>query len=237
MSKFKRLAAVLLSAVMLVCALSVTAGAASIESTAKSISSGKTYSAQLFSSQDNADFKIEAKKDGFLKLNLTVKLSTFNVIVLDENGNEVKVAETKISSGYNNIYYDTKYYWNDNVEKFVGIITYKITKGTYYIRLNHPTYDNGYDIKGNGKLSLTATFPSGSSAKLTGIIVPMKVYGTLQLSAAASASTSETVKWSSSNTSVATVSSTGKVTAKKKGTATITAKLGDSSASIVIKVT
>ena len=34
------------------------------------------------------------------------------------------------------------------------------------------------------------------------------------------------VKWSSSNKSVATVSSTGKVTAKKKGTATITAKMG-----------
>lgn len=37
----------------------------------------------------------------------------------------------------------------------------------------------------------------------------------------------EDVTWSSSNTSVATVSSTGVVTAKAKGTATITAKVGD----------
>ena len=37
----------------------------------------------------------------------------------------------------------------------------------------------------------------------------------------------EDVTWSSSNTSVATVSSTGVVTAKAKGTATVTAKVGD----------
>lgn len=38
--------------------------------------------------------------------------------------------------------------------------------------------------------------------------------------------TKKAVKWKSSKTSVATVSSKGKVTAKKKGTATITAKVG-----------
>ena len=39
--------------------------------------------------------------------------------------------------------------------------------------------------------------------------------------------TKKKAKWSSSNKSVATVSSTGRVTAKKKGTATITAKVGN----------
>lgn len=41
--------------------------------------------------------------------------------------------------------------------------------------------------------------------------------------------TDKTVTWSSSNTSVATVSSTGKVTAKAKGSATITCKANDGS--------
>lgn len=41
--------------------------------------------------------------------------------------------------------------------------------------------------------------------------------------------TSKTVKWSTSKTSVATVSSSGKVTAVAKGTATITAKVGSKS--------
>ena len=39
--------------------------------------------------------------------------------------------------------------------------------------------------------------------------------------------TNKTVKWSSSNKSIATVSSKGKVTAKKKGNCTITAKVGN----------
>ena len=39
--------------------------------------------------------------------------------------------------------------------------------------------------------------------------------------------TKKKVKWSSSKKSVATVSSKGKITAKKKGTATITAKVGN----------
>lgn len=56
---------------------------------------------------------------------------------------------------------------------------------------------------------------------------------------ATTAPTSVTVKWKSSNTSVATVSSSGKVTAKKAGTATITASFsyGDITYSKTCKVT
>ena len=48
--------------------------------------------------------------------------------------------------------------------------------------------------------------------------------------------TKKKVKWSSSNKSVATVSSKGKVTAKKNGTATITAKVGNKKLTSKIKV-
>ena len=49
--------------------------------------------------------------------------------------------------------------------------------------------------------------------------------------------TDKTVTWSSSNTAVATVSNAGKVTAVKKGTATITAKAGDKTATCAVTVT
>ena len=48
--------------------------------------------------------------------------------------------------------------------------------------------------------------------------------------------TKKKVKWSSSNKSVATVSLKGKVTAKKNGTATITAKVGNKKLTSKIKV-
>ena len=58
---------------------------------------------------------------------------------------------------------------------------------------------------------------------------------TLKLKATVTGSSSK-VKWSSSNTKVAKVSSSGKVTAKKAGTATITAKVGKVTAKCKITV-
>ena len=61
---------------------------------------------------------------------------------------------------------------------------------------------------------------------------------TFQLSASVSPdnATDKTVAWSSSNTAIATVSNNGLVTAVKEGTATITAKAGDKTATCTVTV-
>lgn len=68
-----------------------------------------------------------------------------------------------------------------------------------------------------------------SSIKLSKSSASVKVGDTLSLTASASPSnaTNKTIKWSSSNTSVAAVDKNGKVTAKAEGKATITALAAD----------
>ena len=71
------------------------------------------------------------------------------------------------------------------------------------------------------KTSLSLT--EGDSATLTATVKPDNA-------------TNKTVTWSSSNTAVATVDANGKVTAVKEGSATITAKAGDKSATCTVTV-
>ncbi|MBR4096036.1 MAG: Ig-like domain-containing protein [Oscillospiraceae bacterium] len=92
----------------------------------------------------------------------------------------------------------------------------------------------------DSKTSITFTYPqdkseSSDSAKITSFTATLKKGSTLQLGTILSGE--GTVKWSTSKKSVATVTSKGKITAKAKGTAVITAKTGDSSMKITIKVT
>lgn len=68
----------------------------------------------------------------------------------------------------------------------------------------------------------TTTIITGNSETLTATVTP--------------ADSTDTVEWSSDTTSVATVDSTGKVTAVAPGTATITAKAGSKTATCVVTV-
>ena len=234
MTKFKKLTAILLSAVMLVCCFAVQTGAESIEDTAKAITSGKTYAAKLPKCYDTADYKITLSKSGELKLQVITYMNCLHVSLYDTNGNRIKASSHKADTGstyqelFDNI---VDCNWNATVEKFSGTITYTLKKGTYYIRLL------SYSLKGTEKVSMKATYPSSetdSSSKISCITIPMKVGGTMQLSTDAG---STGITWSSSKSSVAAVSSAGKVTAKKAGTTVITAKSGSSTAKIQIKVT
>ncbi len=91
---------------------------------------------------------------------------------------------------------------------------------------------NGYEA--TGKLDTPVT---GVSLNKTG--VTLKVNGTYQPNATISPSNTiySTLNWKSSNTKVATVSATGKITAKTRGLATITVTTVNGSKTATIKVT
>ncbi|MDE6708961.1 MAG: Ig-like domain-containing protein [Oscillospiraceae bacterium] len=96
---------------------------------------------------------------------------------------------------------------------------------------------------GNGKATLTATYPSkdsteeisGSSGKISYLTLEMEVGDTIRLGTVTEPEDAD-VKWSSSKSSIATVSASGKVTAKKEGSTIVTAKCGSSVKNIKIIV-
>ncbi len=237
MKKITKILSVLMAAVMALTALNITVFADSIEDTAKSIKSGTEYSAKLYNDGDYADYKIVVSKAGDLKINLSAQYYDGFIYVYDSNGNKIEASEFTEKSGDISTYWgrdELLFTWNETIEKFSGIFTYGVKKGTYYIRITRDT------TTGSGKLNFTATFPSSSSsktAKISYLSIEIPKGTTMQLGAVLSAKSDTKVTWSSSKSSVVSVNSKGKITAKKKGTAVITAKLGSSKMKIKIKVT
>ncbi len=107
-----------------------------------------------------------------------------------------------------------------------GTNTYKVTglkKGTSYKFKVRPytKEEDGTVIWGSYSSVYSVKTTNGYSVELSGSSATMYVGKTKQLKATTNPA-GKSVTWKSSNKSVATVSSTGKVTAKKAGTATIT---------------
>lgn len=242
MKVFKKIAAILSAAVIAVTAaasMAVTVGADSIANTATAITSGKAVSTILPSYGDTADYKITVKSAGTLKLSIESQMKRTFVEVYDSNGNTLStIANTTASGSCDNIgnsYH--RMYWNSTIEKYKGTVSYSVKAGTYYIRFER--YADG----GNGKLTFTATYPSGTSSSGSSSTSTAKVYYIVlylekgdRLSLGATITKGAKVTWKSSNTSVASVSSSGKLTAKGKGSAIITAKCGSSSKNIKVIV-
>lgn len=235
----RKIAAVVATAAIAVSAMVVTtatAGAESIYDTATSISSGKAVSTTLYSSGDCVDYKVKVTEKGLLSLNVSAEMGWLNIFVYDSNGNKVELANKDVSSGNcsgYDMYKGNGAYcsWNSTVEKFKGTINYQVSKGDFYIRFERDSY------KGNGKLSFTATYPTNATkAKISYLTLELTKGSSIKLGAVVTP-TGSAVTWKSSKSSVATVSSTGKVTAKAKGSTIISAKSGTSTQKIKIIVT
>ncbi len=239
--KFKKFLAVLLSAAMTAAMLLLPAGAESIADTAKSRKSGDAFSIKL-NTTDYHDYKIKLTKSGNLKISLTAAVERTRINVFDSDGNKVLPTSSKCEDTTGNSYKDTynkNVYctWNEAMEKYKGTIVYELEKGTYYVRIWRQEY---YTYSGTGKTTVKFTFPgetaekSDGGAEVTALQLTLEEDDDIRLTAVLSGEGE--VSWSSSDKSVATVSSTGKIKAVDVGTAVITAKCGDSSQKIQIKV-
>lgn len=122
--------------------------------------------------------------------------------------------------------------WNSTIEKYKGTVSYSVKSGTYYIRFKR----NCSFRDGNGKLTFTATYPTGSSSKAKINYITLNLSKGDSLSLGADMTGSGTVTWKSSNSSAVSVTSSGRVTAKGYGSAIITAKVGKTTKKIKIVV-
>lgn len=240
MKVFKRLAAVISAVVIAVSAtasMAVTAGADSIADTAKAISSGKSVTTYLLETSDISDYSISVKDTGVLKLSIESHIKEVNVAVYNSDGDQIKPTLHEAASGWSEWnFMGTQGEWNETIEKFKGSMSYSVKKGTYYIRLsNYSSWAyNAYNQK--GKVTFTATYPSTTSkAKFNYLTLNLSRGYAILLGADTTGSAE--VTWKSSKPSVATVSSTGKVTAKSTGTTIISAKCGKTTKKIKIIVT
>ena len=175
---------------------------------------------------DERVYRFNVAKSGTMKISLAADNDILATLYRDSDDNDVEISNMNVISGSD--------YKNNDTYASIGYkttaeLSYKVTKGTYYLRL----FKNQ---RSTGTLSMTATYPEGSSndSKISCLSLNLKKGGTLQLGAVMSVDGN--VTWTSSKTSVATVFSTGKVTAKGTGTAVITAKSGKNSVKIQIRV-
>ena len=235
MKIFRKIAAVLSAAVIAVSAcasMAVTAGADSIADTAKAISSGKSVSTILPARYGTADYKVTVSGSGTLKFSIESQMKELYMYVYDSDGNKISTIANTDTSGYSADIGVKSHYmvWNNTVEKYKGTVSYSVKSGTYYIRFNRTS------SSGNGKLTFTATYPTGSSSKAKINYITLNLSKGDSLSLGADMTGSGTVTWKSSNSSAVSVTSSGRVTAKGYGSAIITAKVGKTTKKIKIVV-
>lgn len=253
MKTLKRFFAVVITAALLISTQAIAVSAASIADRAKSGASGKKYSYTFEDGEDALVYKLVLSKKGNIEIDFNYQLSTGVIQLFDAGGNSIKPDSVDMSSGKSGHWSDTYSYddngkkvytgyattftWNEGFEKSAGKLTFQSkAKGTYYARISYQ-----YGFKGKGKASWTFTYPSAKktedsgSGKISNFTVRLDAGDSIKLGVDVSPADAD-VAWSSSKSSVASVSASGKITAKKVGTAIITAKCGSSSIKIKVIV-
>ena len=152
--------------------------------------------------------------------------------------NSVKISWGKVNGAEKyRVYYKSRKGWTRMVDTTsTSYIDKDVSSGktyTYTVRCINSSanrFTSGYDSKG-----VTVTTSVKPSVKLDKTNLTLTKGKTYMLKTTVTG-TNKAVTWSSSNSSVASVDKNGKVTAKAKGTATITAKVDGVSASCKVTV-
>lgn len=252
MKKITRILTMLIAAVTAVSMLAVGVSAKELtmelydekvtvdSSDIKTIKSKTKYTGDTSKSLYNW-YKISVAQDGKVVIDYKTSGENTNLFLLDSESEPVDWYNHEIESGRLDVEKETDHvYAIRNGKKFEGKISYSVKKGTYYIVIlpgNHST-------KYGGEYTFTATFPqAGASDEKTSLSGDIK-YLSLTMAegdsftlAAVGTSNSAKVQYTSSDTSVVTVSSKGKIKAKNPGNADITVKCGKDTLVIKVKVT
>ena len=239
MKFFKKAAALITAAAIAVTAFAVSAFAAGTTPTFSQftkVSAGKTTTDTL-KADSIASYWIQSSGNGELKVSFSMASNFVMLMIMDKDGNTLKPHDISTTKGQGvSVDLDEGYSYaivNDKENNCAGKASFTVAKGNYLIMFsnmnNNPQYGQA------GKLSFKPTFSSVKS-EISRFTVTLSKGSTLQLGTLLTASTTDTVKWSTSKKAVASVTTKGKVKAVSAGTAVITATLGSSKLQITIKV-
>lgn len=252
MKKITRILAMLITAVTAMSMLAVGVSAKQLtirpygdevtvdSSDVKTIKSKTEYSGDTSETLYNL-YKLTVSKEGKVQVDYTTEGNNTNIFLFDSEGYKVEYYNSSIQSGWleqaNG--HDHVYARRDR-GKFTGSFSYSVEKGTYYFAV----VPGSTNQKNGGKYKFTATFPQASTSdaktSLSGDIKYLSLTmaeGDSFTLAAVGTSNNAKVQYTSSDTSVVTVSSKGKIKAKNPGNADITVKCGKDTLVIKVKVT
>jgi len=203
--------------------------------TDKAVSSGKnyTYTVRCINSSANKFTSGYNGKGKSIKYVAAPKISK-----AEATYNSVKISWGKVNGAEKyRVYYKSRKGWTRMVDTTsTSYIDKDVSSGKTYIytvrciNSSANKFTSGYDAKG-----VTVTTSVKPSVKLNKTSLTLTKGKTYTLKTTVTG-TNKVVSWSSSNSSVASVDKNGKVTAKTKGTATITAKVDGVSASCKVTV-
>lgn len=233
MKKIRTLLALVLSAVLMLTAVPVMSfadeGDALSFDTAEEIEVDETVEGEI-TDYTSRYYKISCKSEGLLTVKFTSKMESSDWYLFDEDGAKIPLEGINIKAGSNSFGAEKgdehiKVGRDKVSQKATAELTYKVKKGDYYVAVNRFLWgDKGTEY------SFSVDFKKDNEKEFSYLGITLKKGATMQLEAVDA--DAKDIKWTSSKKTVATVSSTGKIKAKKKGTTIITCTSGD----VVVKL-